>query len=277
MVLQEYSPHPALKEYIRTYRLVHFSFDGMGDLPFKLYPPRPEHCLTFYAQDKEQVIYKESGTATGNMGAVLFGQQTEVTQRFVGRQFLLIQVVFTPGALYRMTGIPSTEITNQYIDAETVFSSSIKYVNEQINHCKNYLQMIAVVDRFLLHQLRKKSGDAHGIDQATVMVFRMDDVPTVDQLARLSCQSVRQFERSFKARMGVSPKYYLKVFRFENAFRMKNQFPEKDWLSIALHCGYHDYQHLRRDYESLTGYTPREFHEAGLNGPERVFGEADTY
>lgn len=277
MVLQEYAPHPALKEYIRTYRLVHFSFDGVGDIPFKLYPPRPEHCLTFYAQDKEQVIYQGSGTATGNMGAVLFGQQTEVTQRFVGRQFLLIQVVFTPGALYRMTGIPSTEITNQYIDAETVFSGNIKYVNQQINDCSNYLQMVAVVDRFLLHELRRRSGDVHGIDQATAMVFRMDDVPTVDQLARLSCQSVRQFERSFKSRMGVSPKYYLKVFRFENAFRMKNQFPEKDWLSIAIHCGYHDYQHLRRDYESLTGYTPREFHEVGLNGPERVFGEADTY
>jgi AraC-like DNA-binding protein len=277
MVLQEYAPHPALKEYIRTYRLVHFSFDGVGDIPFKLYPPRPEHCLTFYAQDKEQVIYQGSGTATGNMGSVLFGQQTEVTQRFVGRQFLLIQVVFTPGALYRMTGIPSTEITNQYIDAETVFSGNIKYVNQRINDCSNYLQMVAVVDRFLLHELRRRSGDLHGIDQATAMVFRMDDVPTVDQLARLSCQSVRQFERSFKSRMGVSPKYYLKVFRFENAFRMKNQFPEKDWLSIALHCGYHDYQHLRRDYESLTGYTPREFHEVGLNGPERVFGEADTY
>lgn len=277
MVLQEYSPHPALSEYVRTYRLVHFSFDGIGDIPFKLYPPRPEHCLTFYAQDKERVIYQGSGTTTGNMGAVLFGQQTEVTQRFVGRQFLLIQVVFMPGALYRMTGIPSTEITNQYIDAETVFSGHIKYVNEQINHCKNYLQMIAVVDRFLLQELKRRSGDVHGIDQATVKVFRMDDVPTVDQLARLSCQSVRQFERSFKARMGVSPKYYLKVFRFENAFRMKNQFPEKDWLSIALHCGYHDYQHLRRDYESLTGYTPREFHDSGLNGPEQVFGEADTY
>lgn len=277
MVLQEYAPHPALKEYIRTYRLVHFPFASDGEPPFKLYPPRPEHCLTFYAQDKEKVIYQGSGTETGNLGTVLFGQQTEVTQRFVGRQFLLIQVVFAPGALYRMTGIPSTEITNRYIDAETVFSANIKFVNEQINDCGNYREMIAVVDRFLLDQLRQQAGDAHGIDHATARVFKMGELPTVDQLASMAFQSVRQFERSFKMRMGVSPKYYLKIFRFENAFRMKNQYPEKDWLSIALHCGYHDYQHLARDYISLTGYTPRDFHTIGLNGPERVFGEVDTY
>jgi AraC-like DNA-binding protein len=277
MVLQEYAPHPALKEYVRTYRLVHFAFTKDGQPPFKAYPPRPEHCLTFYAQDTEQVIYQGSGTATGNMSTVLFGQQTEVTYRYVGRRFLLIQVVFTPGALYRMTGIPSTEITNQYIDAETVFSTSIKYVNEQINDCKDYREMIAVVDRFLLNQLRRRASDVHGIDVATAQVFRLGDVPTVDQLARAACQSVRQFERSFKARMGVSPKYYLKVFRFESAFRMKNLTPAKDWLSIALHCGYHDYQHLTRDYISLTRHTPRDFHEIGLTGPEREFGEIDTY
>lgn len=277
MVLQEYTPHPALREFIRTYRLVHFSFGLHDALPFKLYPPRPEHCLTFYAQEKERVIYQQTGSSAGNLGVVLFGQQTEVTQRFVGRQFLLIQVVFAPGALYRMTGIPSTEITNQYIDAETVFSAHIKYVAEQINHCTDYRQMISVVDRFLLNELGRRTGDVHGIDLATAGLFNADTVPTVDKLAGMACQGIRQFERSFKTRMGVSPKYYLKVFRFENAFRMKNKYPQKDWLSIALHTGYHDYQHLARDYISLTGYTPREFHHIGLNGPERVFGEADTY
>ena len=164
MVLQEYTPHPALREFIRTYRLVHFSFGLHDALPFKLYPPRPEHCLTFYAQEKERVIYQQTGSSAGNLGVVLFGQQTEVTQRFVGRQFLLIQVVFAPGALYRMTGIPSTEITNQYIDAETVFSAHIKYVAEQINHCTDYRQMISVVDRFLLNELRRRTGNVHRID-----------------------------------------------------------------------------------------------------------------
>lgn len=121
MVLQEYKPCLFLAEYIRTIRLVHFQSKQDGISLIKPYPPRPEHCLSFYARDFETVEYQNSGIKTGNLSAVLFGQQTEVTHRQVGNDFLMIQVVFKPGGLYRLTGIPSRLLTNQYIDAQNVF------------------------------------------------------------------------------------------------------------------------------------------------------------
>ena len=50
-----------------------------------------------------------------------------------------------------------------------------------------------------------------------------------------------------------------------------------DWLRIAVECDYHDYQHLVKDYKELTGFSPNKFNEIDANGPERVFGEIDTY
>lgn len=126
MVLQEYTPSPALSEYVRTFRLVRYDHRSDDPLPAKPYPPRPEHCLSFYARDCEVVEYQKSGKSTGNLSTVLFGQQTEVSNRHVGSDFLLIQVVFKPGALFRLTGIPSQHLTNQYIDAETVFRKTSK-------------------------------------------------------------------------------------------------------------------------------------------------------
>ena len=277
MVLQEYAPSLMLSEHIRTFRLVHYEFKLDGALPSKAYPPRPEQCLSFYARDFETVEYQNSGTKTGNLSAVLFGHQTEVTNRFVGNNFLLIQVVFKPGGLYRLTGIPSNYLTNQYIDAETVFSKEIKQVNDKINDCKTFLQMIAVVEAFLLQELKRKAFDIHPLDIATTNLFASESIPNVDTLAKKSYQSTRHFERHFKERMGISPKYFLKVLRFENAFRMKNRNPQLDWLSIAVNCGYYDYQHLARDYKDLTGLTPNQFHLMDLKAPERLFGEADTY
>jgi len=277
MVLQEYAPSLMLSEHIRTFRLVHYEFKLDGALPSKAYPPRPEQCLSFYARDFETVEYQNSGTKTGHLSAVLFGHQTEVTNRFVGNNFLLIQVVFKPGGLYRLTGIPSNYLTNQYIDAETVFSKEIKQVNDKINDCKTFLQMIAVVEAFLLQELKRKAYDIHPLDIATTNLFASESIPNVDTLAKKSYQSTRHFERHFKERMGISPKYFLKVLRFENAFRMKNRNPQLDWLSIAVNCGYYDYQHLARDYKDLTGLTPNQFHLMDLKAPERLFGEADTY
>lgn len=277
MVLQEYKPGLLVSEYIRTFRLVHYEYQADGRLPAKAYPPRPEHCLSFYARDFETVEYQHSGIQSGNLSAVLFGQQTEVTNRLVGNHFLLIQVVFKPGALYRLTGIPSQYLTNQYIDAQTVFSREISRVNDQINDCSSYQQMIQVVEAFLVGEIRKKSGGIHPLDIATAGLFNSDAIPGVDALAKAACQSTRQFERLFKQRMGISPKYFLKVLRFENAFRMKNTHPQRDWLSIAIACGYYDYQHLVKDYRDLTGLSPNQFHAIDLNAPERLFGQADTY
>jgi len=277
MVLQEYTPSLLLFEHIRTFRLVHYVSKFDGSLPSKAYPPRPEQCLSFYARDFETVEYQNSGKKTGNLSTVLFGHQTEVTNRFVGNNFLLIQVVFKPGGLYRLTGIPSNYLTNQYIDAATVFSKEIKQVNDKINDCKTFLQMIAVVEAFLLNELKRNGLDLHPLDIATTNLFASEWIPSLDILAKRSFQSTRHLERNFKERMGISPKYFLKVLRFENAFRMKNKNPQLDWLTIAIHCGYYDYQHLARDYKDLTGLTPNQFHAIDLKAPERLFGEADTY
>lgn len=277
MVLQEYKPSLTIAEFIRTIRLVHYNYTSDGALPLKAYPPRPEHCLSFYARDCETVEYQHTGTKTGNLSTVLFGQQTEVTNRFVGNNFLLIQVVFKPGALFRLTRIPSPYLTNQYIDAQTIFSQEINYVNDKINESKRFTEMIQVVEDFLIREFKRSASAIHAIDIATTNLFSNDFITGVDELAKASYLSTRQFERQFKLRMGVSPKYFLKVMRFENAFRMKNKNPQADWFSIAISCGYYDYQHLARDYKDLTGLSPNLFHEIDSNAPERLFGEADTY
>lgn len=277
MVLFEFSPGQHLKDYVRTYRLVHFQFDNFQQAPCKAYPPKPEHCLTFYPRDTESVAYAESGKTAEKLTAVLFGMQTEVTNRYVGKDFLLFQVVFRPGALYRITGVPSYEITNAYLDAAFFFDKEIKEVNDRLNDCGNYTEMTMVIENFLLRQINKRSHDSHRMDMINDWMIKNSFNHTVDWLAKESCLSVRQFERVFRERMGVSPKYFTKVARFENAFRMKNKHPHLDWLTIALHCGYHDYQHLVKDYKSITLKTPTEFHQIDLLSPERAFGQADTY
>ncbi len=83
--------------------------------------------------------------------------QTEVTKRFVGSKFLVFQIVFKPGALFRLTGIPLHEITNEYLDAEIFFPAEIKNINEQLFYCKTYTEMVNVVETFLFFLVKKKN------------------------------------------------------------------------------------------------------------------------
>lgn len=277
MVLTEFIPSPSLSQFVRVFRVVHFVFDDITKIPYKPYPPRPEHCLSFYPRDSETVEYVNNGTKIGKLKSVVIGQQSEVTNRFVGKDFLVFQVVFSPSGLYRLTGIPSEQLNNCYLDAETIFEKDIKEINDKLNDAKDFKEMVAVVESFLLKKINRGVKDFHRLDQVSNLILKTDKILNVEWLAKESCLSLRQYERKFIERMGVSPRYFSKVVRFENAFRMKNTDPNLDWLSIAIKCGYYDYQHLAKDYKAFTNQTPNGFHLLDSASPERKFGTSDTY
>jgi len=80
-------------------------------VPHKANTPRPEQCLAFYPYDTETVVYNNTGKRVFNIPVVLYGQFSEVTIRIIGHSFLVFQVIFFPGGLYRLTGLPANEIT----------------------------------------------------------------------------------------------------------------------------------------------------------------------
>ena len=100
---------------------------------------------------------------------------------------------------------------------------------------------------------------------------------TVEAIAREACLSTKQLDRKFKERSGVNPKVYERIIRFDKAFRLKNSHPGYDWLRIAVACGYHDYQHLVKEYKTFTGLTPAAFHEIEDQAPEREFGLSEGF
>lgn len=275
MLLNEIKPGAFLSDYVRLYRIIDFHFEDDIVIPPKLYTPRPEHCLQFYPLDTETVNYPSQQKSISNIRSTLVGQHTVLQHRQVGKRFLSIQVVFQPTALYRLTGMGLQEFENSYADAKDVFGEVTDLVNEQLFEAKSYVEMIKVVERFLISLVRKARKDKRSIDLATNVMLYEEERFNVDSFLQQSHLSHRQFDRLFKERVGISPKLFLQIIRFDKAFRMKNRFPEKDWLAIALHCGYHDYQHLVRDYKAFTGYTPKQFFVLDNNAPERSFGDAE--
>lgn len=276
MLLKDFIPSPAVSDYVQLYRIVHFIFGINEQVPFKAYPPRPEHCLAFYPYDTERVEYANCEKKIHSIPVVMYGQQLEVTNRFVGRNFLVFQILFHPGAFYRLTGIPAYELNNEYIDAEQIFSSQLRLVNEQLFHAADYAAMIQVANRFVLQLAKNVKKQEHAIDKVSRLLLLNNEHFSLDQLAKQSFLCTKQFERKFKERTGINPKLFARVTRFDKAFRLKNLYPYYDWLRIAMECNYHDYQHLVRDYKDFTNMTPTAFHEIESKAPERNFGLAET-
>jgi AraC-like DNA-binding protein len=277
MLLKDFLPARELIEFVRCYRIVHFSFGTNSPTPIKAYPPRPEHCLAFYPRDTEKAEYAKSGKQMHHFRTSLTGQQTELINRQVGNDFIILQIVFQPTGLYRLTGIPSSELTNQYLDGALVFPN-VHLINEQLYHAKTYDEMLDISNKFV-HDIinSRKIKDRHGIDEISKLLLHQNDCYSLDKLADQSCLCTKQFERKFNERTGVMPKIFSRIARFDRAFRMKNRNPKMDWMRIAVECGYYDYQHLVKDYRKFTSYTPTRFHIIEDQAPERSLGLSEAW
>jgi AraC-like DNA-binding protein len=275
MLLKDFLPPPNMQAFVRSYRIVHFRFEAHELPPAKPYTPRPENCLAFYPFDREIVTYAEGGKTIQHVPIALVGQHLSVTHRFVGQHFLALQIIFQPGALYRLTGVPLVELTNEYLSAECVFAKDIQFVNEQLFHAKNYVEMVGFANDFVLKLVKRKLKDAHPIDAVCQLLLKKEANVSLDWLAKEACLSTKQFERNFKDRTGVNPKLFSRLIRFDNAFRFKSAKPQTDWLSVAIDCNYYDYQHLVRDYKDFTGLSPTAFHALGT--PEGKLGMSEGF
>ena len=67
-------------------------------------------------------------------------------------EFLMILVVFKPGALFRFTRMPFQELMNTAVNAESVFGTKLARLNDRLNSTDSYSEMIALVTEFLCAQ-----------------------------------------------------------------------------------------------------------------------------
>jgi AraC-like DNA-binding protein len=277
MICQEFIPQPQLQPFVQSYQLRHFTFSGGSPIPFKPYAPRPEQTLAFFPRGSESEENLITNTMIVRPRSAIIGQYSQRTNRhLIGPEFCVLLVNLKPGVLYRLIGMPFTELTNTFIDAEDILPIEIRRVNERLSSAESAQEMIGIIEKLLLSLTSNISRNAHAIDSVTNLLIQRPQDSSVLALAQASCFSPRQFERLFKQRMGISPKLFTRIARMTKAFSMKYNHPGLDWFSIALYCEYHDYQHLARDFKDLAGVTPNVYMSEENDAPERHFGLQDS-
>lgn len=276
MYLNHLQPNAALKGIVREYRILDFDFRQSDHVPFKAYPPMPEHSLQFFPIDPEHISYPFTSTKNIKGSPVtIVGLHTQVMHRHVGRRFRCVHVVLQPGALYRLTGVPMIQLSNSYLDATLLLGTEVLRVNEQLAAASTNAAMLQLVETYLLQLLHKRVAYDHPVMQISQEMLATGTWYGVDHYLKASCLCLRQFDRKFNEIVGVPPGQLLQLVRFMKSFYLRNRLPQSNWLAIADSCGYHDYQHMVRAYKTYTGCTPQQFYQLECQAPERHFGDVD--
>ena len=123
-----------------------------------------------------------------------------------------------------------------------------------------------MIDELLLNHARR-SARCDRVSEAAGKIMVSGGVIDIPVLAHTAGLSTRQFARRFIRQIGVSPKLFARVARFEAALQSKARFAAKCWTQIAYEFGYYDQMHMIHDFKDFTGASPKEM----LNRLEALF------
>lgn len=175
--------------------------------------------------------------------------------------FVFFEIMFKANGFNTIFKIRPTEVNNQMLFADEVFKPGVKTFYEQLGMAKGVNEMALVADAFFLAYLKKQKRIDYK-DSITLIsntILKNRGIINIGTLAYDANMSIRSFERRFVDQVGIPPKLFCNITRFNHALALKFKFPQHDWTSVALACGYFDQTHLIKHFKKFTGFTPLVF------------------
>jgi len=259
-------PNPILQEFVRVYAQREVSpSESRAEVLVETIPARLEQILEFQFGESFHVFHWEGHSEFTPKVAVI-GAQVQGCSRIELRPGIhSFGVFFRPAGFSRLIGLPVRELAHRNYDGALI-SRLLPKLWGQLAECVTFSQRVRVIEKALLSFATSALPIEPMIDMAE-RVFTLRGQVRISELALQTGVGARQFERRFFHTIGMPPKFYARVARFQSALDAKIAQPNRSWLEIAHDLDYHDQMHMIRDFRLLGGGSPN--HILALIGDTR--------
>ncbi len=163
---------------------------------------------------------------------------------------------FKPGGASAMLGLPMTEIDETVLDADTLLGAAVERLREALLEAPTPPAKFAAAEAWLAGRMRDPRTPEAVIWYA---IAEIDRTPTLYGLARIasvSGYSQKHFIHLFKQHVGLTPKVYQRIARFNRALREIEVREAIHWGRLAQDCGYYDQAHFVHEFKQFSGLNP---------------------
>jgi AraC-like DNA-binding protein len=160
---------------------------------------------------------------------------------------------FLPGAAWPVLGIPPGELAGTHAELELLWGATARELRDQLGAAESLSQRFRILETALLTRLARPVRQHPGVRIAVQRL--MGQSGGVGEVAAELGLSRRRLIQLFTAEVGMTPKVFGRVQRFQRAFSGA-QGSTPHWSELALRAGYCDQSHLIRDFVELSGLPP---------------------
>ena len=200
-------------------------------------------------------FYGTDVTRTAETAALIGPQTHQRCQLEIRGDVETFVIVFRPSAIYRLFGLPAVETIDRDYAAHAVLGGAFSALTEELGNAHTFQERVRIADQFVISRCSGTHA-AGSIERAANEIALNHGACRIDSLVRHTGLSIRSFQRMFQQRIGLSPKLYSRIVRFELALKAKAALPHLSWMAVAHQFGYHDQMHMVHDFRQLSGEAP---------------------
>ena len=205
------------------------------------------------------IAYDESEEPRA-LNAFVVGIQTRAAlTTFSGRQ-RGVQVDLTVRGTHNVLGVPPDELADMVVPLESVLGKQGEQLLERLEASSSWADRFALLDEVIGATLDSRAGPDAEVAWLLRQLVGAHGSTRVEPLMDETGRSQRYLTERFRRQVGVTPKTYARLLRFERTLELlRGRARDAPLGGIAATVGYYDQAHFDREFRSFAGCTPTEF------------------
>jgi AraC-like DNA-binding protein len=256
-----YLPHQSIQPFI-----INYNFHENPRVPeeIELHPIPIAFVVLNIGFNGSSIILSKDGIAKkmDNFIAGMHGFKTQGKLRVLpyNTQYKALTITFTLPGIINLISVKINELTNVFVSLEELWGVQGKELEYRLTSTDDDLLKVKMLDSFFINKYNNlKNIQSKITGDIFILTQRKSANLSVDTIARTLNISYRTLHRIFQNDIGLCPKEYLKIIRFNKVCKYLKNYPSVGIMDIIHETGYYDQSHFIHEFKEIMKITPQEF------------------
>ncbi len=189
-------------------------------------------------------------------GFVVAGAHSECAVIDTAEQASVIGVQFKPGGAAPFLGLPAHELRNTHVSMDALWGTMSAGLRNQLLEARTPGAKFRLLEKTLLAQAGGSLTPHPAVEYALQEFQNNPGLRTISSVTDHIGLSPRRFIQVFDERVGLTPKLFCRVRRFQGTLSHIARGGRVEWADLAVDCGYYDQAHFIHDFSGFSGLSP---------------------
>lgn len=255
MSFVSYRPGPPLNEFVEYVWLIE---GGQAPRLEKILPSGTIELVVNLKNDEIHIHDPEQPAQFKTFSGAVFSGTYERSFICNAQQHeAMLGVHFKAGGAFPFLRAEARELTNAHANLTDLWGRAGIELRERLCTVSKPQERFRIMEAALRHRLHNDRGSQLQTENVFQMIATIGKTVTVRHASRELGFSQRRFIQIFSSLVGLTPKVFYRIQRFQRARVMAESPRVPNWAELALTCGYFDQSHLIKDFKEFSGSTPR--------------------